>query len=324
MGRAPSSTTNLQDLTPAEAELVLGGRREVVLRYRLHVLPSETTESTTRNVPLLLEGARGRSLHDAPHRGETQSGVCYVPTRGSALEKRRGREEWRGWRGKRERKGARCPATHARRRVFILRALRGETMRNSQGRLGTRFLSGSERTRPRKERRSRTKSYMREVYARFALYQACLIEKGKWSVKGIEGTRLIPANVLSFVLRQPGGRCPSEDKDIASVCVCVAACASPRTSGCARTHARTHARARPLPDRFFVLEALGLRASASYSLRVPRVTFATCRARRTVKGDRAYYRNNPSPTLSSVTLVPFGSIRRRSASCALDRRAYAA
>lgn len=33
-----SSTTNLQDLVPAEAELIFGGRREVVLRHRLHIL----------------------------------------------------------------------------------------------------------------------------------------------------------------------------------------------------------------------------------------------------------------------------------------------
>jgi len=116
VGWAPSSTTNLQDLAPAEAELVLGGRREVVLRYRLHVLSSETTESTRNDVPLLLEGARGRSLHDAPHSGETQNGVCYVPTRGSALEKRWG--SGRGG-GRKTREEGRSLSGHARETTCI-------------------------------------------------------------------------------------------------------------------------------------------------------------------------------------------------------------
>jgi len=99
-GRRSQSSTNLQDLAPAEAELVLGGRREVVLRYRLHILSSETTESTGNDVPLLLERARGRSLLR-----------CSVPWRDeerSATSRREGvhfRKEEEGARGEGRRNG---------------------------------------------------------------------------------------------------------------------------------------------------------------------------------------------------------------------------
>lgn len=124
------SSTNLQDLAPAEAELVLGGRREVVLRYRFHILSPETTESTENDVPLLLEGARGRSLYGAPHRGEKRNGLTEsLRSRGSALEEGRGRgsqeereTEVDGEENKRKRKGAHLliVRAHARRYVFIL------------------------------------------------------------------------------------------------------------------------------------------------------------------------------------------------------------
>lgn len=147
------SSTNLQNLTPAEAELVLGGRREVVLRYRLHILSSETTESTGNDVPLLLEEARGRSLYDAPHRGEKRNGLTEcLRSRGSALEEGRGRGvaggEGNGGRWKRkqekEERCSLCESVRTRgRRVFILRVFIMEKSRDSPERLDMKF---SERT----------------------------------------------------------------------------------------------------------------------------------------------------------------------------------
>lgn len=83
-------------------------------------------------MPLLLEGARGRSLYDAPHRGEKRNRLTEcLRSRGSALEEGRGRgsreereTEVDGEENKRKRKGAHLlvlrARTHARRCVFIL------------------------------------------------------------------------------------------------------------------------------------------------------------------------------------------------------------
>lgn len=91
---ARKACTNLEDLTPAETELVLGGGCEVVLRYRLH--SSSRRRETGDDEPLLLEGTRGRSLYDISHCSESAYGVLRPVEAREGKTGRRGGENERG------------------------------------------------------------------------------------------------------------------------------------------------------------------------------------------------------------------------------------